>query len=90
MLTAVVGQFRDAAAQAGHDPAALPVVVHVNGVVGEEVPQAQRMPMTGSPEQIAGELGRLRELGVAHVFWTQPDQDAGPQLEGIGRLLKLL
>jgi probable F420-dependent oxidoreductase len=90
MLAAVVGQFRDAAAEAGHDPAALPVVVQVNGVVGEEVPQAQRMPLTGSPEQVAGELGRLRELGVAHVFWTQPDQDAGPQLEGIARLQKLL
>jgi len=80
----VVRQFRDAAAQAGYDPAALPVVVHVNGVVGEEVPQAQRMPLTGSPEQIAVELGSLRELGVAHRFLDPTGPGRGSQLEGIG------
>jgi probable F420-dependent oxidoreductase len=89
MLAAAVGQFRDAAKEAGHDPSALPVVVHVNGVVGDALPEEGRMPLTGSPEQVAAELGRLRDLDVAHVFWTQPDQDPGPQLEGLGRLLQL-
>jgi alkanesulfonate monooxygenase SsuD/methylene tetrahydromethanopterin reductase-like flavin-dependent oxidoreductase (luciferase family) len=89
MLAGAVGQFRDAVKEAGRDPSDLPVVVHVNGVVGEELPEEGRMPLTGSPEQVAAELGRLRDLDVAHVFWIQPDQDPGPQLEGLERLLSL-
>ena len=86
----MVRQFRDAAAQAGYDPAALPVVVHVNGVVGEEVPQAQRMPLTGSPEQIAVELGSLRELGRRPPF-SGPNRTRTRVAAGGDRgLLKLL
>jgi len=54
---------------AGHDPAALPVVVRANTAVGEEVAEEERPPLGGSPEQVAQDLGRLRELEVDEVFF---------------------
>ena len=67
-LEAAVGAFREAARAAGHDPTALPVVVRANTAVGEEMTE-ERPPLGGSPEQVAQDLGRLRELEVDELFF---------------------
>jgi probable F420-dependent oxidoreductase len=68
-LEAAVSAFREAARAAGHDPAILPVVVRANTVVGEEVADEERPPLSGSPEQVAGDLERLREMAVDELFF---------------------
>jgi probable F420-dependent oxidoreductase len=67
-LEAAVGAFREAASAAGHDPATLPVVVRANTAVGEEMME-QRPPLGGSPEQVAEDLERLRQLEVDELFF---------------------
>lgn len=85
MLKQSVGAFRTAAAAAGHDPDTLPLVVQVNGTVGES-PVDDRIPLTGSIEQVATDLEELDALGTDHVLWymeTPPDE----QLDVLERLL---
>ncbi|MQA78638.1 MAG: TIGR03619 family F420-dependent LLM class oxidoreductase [Streptosporangiales bacterium] len=85
MLKQSVGVFRTAAAAAGHDPDTLPLVVQVNGTVGD-TPVDDRMPLTGSIEQVATDLEELDALRVDHVLWfmeTPPDE----QMDVLERLL---
>jgi probable F420-dependent oxidoreductase len=85
-LEQAVGTFREAALAAGHDPAALPVVVRVNGTITDE-PVERRQPLTGSVEQVLEDLPALEALGVAEVFWSgsaEPDD----QVRRLERLLR--
>ena len=68
-LEGAIGAFRDAASAAGHDTSSLPVVVRSNSAVGDEVPEGERQPLSGSPEQAAGDIERLRGLAVDEVFF---------------------
>jgi hypothetical protein len=61
--------FRKAARAAGHNPATLPVVVRANTAVGEEIAESDRVPLGGSPEQVAEDLERLRPLEVGEIFF---------------------
>jgi hypothetical protein len=61
-------------------------VAHVNGSVTNK-PLDDRAPLTGSVEQVAGDLSELNQLGVDHVFWMNYD-DAGEQLDAMEQLLK--
>ena len=79
-----VETFRAAATSAGHDPAALPVVLQVNGNVTAEAVD-DHGPLLGSPEQVAADLDRAAELGVEHVFWNSVG-DALGQLSLIAQL----
>jgi probable F420-dependent oxidoreductase len=72
-LTGTIEAYRQAAQAAGH-PAG-PVVVQVNGAVTAQ-PLDERAPLTGSPEQVAGDLDRLDHLAVDHVFWAMPGAPA--------------
>lgn len=63
-----VATFRGAAAKAGHDPAALPIVVRVNGELTAS-PVDDRAPLTGSVEQVLEDLARVARSGVDHVLW---------------------
>ncbi|XVQ11501.1 TIGR03619 family F420-dependent LLM class oxidoreductase [Spirillospora sp. CA-255316] len=72
-LRGTVEAYRAAAEAAGH--AAGPIVVQVNGPVTAR-PLGERTPLTGSAEQVAGDLDRLDGLGVDHVFWTMPGDPA--------------
>ena len=76
MLRSTVDLFRQTAQAAGHDPHSLPVVVQVNGSV-TTAPGDEPAPLTGSVQQVAGDLAQLRSLGVDHVFWLMLD-DTGP------------
>ncbi|WP_433462872.1 TIGR03619 family F420-dependent LLM class oxidoreductase [Spirillospora sp. CA-128828] len=75
MLRDTIARFRRTAEEAGHDPAALPVVVQVNGDVTDK-PLDERAPLTGSPEQVAGDLAALDELDVRHVLWMSDIEPA--------------
>ncbi|MEV0617814.1 TIGR03619 family F420-dependent LLM class oxidoreductase [Nonomuraea sp. NPDC050404] len=45
-----------------------PLVIQVNGSISDR-PLDERMPLTGSPEQVAEDLTRARALGADHVLW---------------------
>ncbi|GAA4911101.1 putative F420-dependent oxidoreductase [Nonomuraea thailandensis] len=55
-----------------------PLVIQVNGTVSER-PLDERAPLTGSPEQVAGDLARARALGADHVVW----QPIGFETDGL-------
>lgn len=71
MLTDAVTTFRAAGEKAGHDPAALPIVVRVNGGVTHTPTEGEREPLTGSVNQVLEDLDRVRAIGADHVFWPQ-------------------
>jgi probable F420-dependent oxidoreductase len=68
-LSGTIEAYRGAARAAGQ-PAG-PVVVQVNGAVTAK-PVDGRAPLTGSADQVAGDLDRLDQLNVDHVFWAFP------------------
>jgi probable F420-dependent oxidoreductase len=76
--------FRAAAGAACIDPDSLPVMLQVNGNVTAE-PQDERGPLTGSPEQVAGDLDRAAKLGVGHIYWNT-DGDPLRQLPLLAQL----
>lgn len=85
-LLNTVATFRQAAADAGHDPKSLPVVVRVNGTVTAESISGERAPLTGSVAQVADDLTKLQTIDVDQVFW---EMDTGPeeQLHALEQLL---
>jgi probable F420-dependent oxidoreductase len=85
-LRDTVAMFRRAVEAAGRDPASLPVVLHVNGSLTNK-PLDERAPLTGSVEQVAGDLSEANSLGADHVFWALYG-DADEQLGAMERLLK--
>jgi probable F420-dependent oxidoreductase len=86
MLQSTLDLFRQHAEAAGHDPTALPIVVQVNGPV-TPTPLDPRAPLTGSFEQVSGDLASLRALGVDHVYWAMVDGGPGADLHTLERLL---
>jgi probable F420-dependent oxidoreductase len=84
-LEGTVQAFRAAAAEAGHDPATLPVVVRINQFPTAE-PTADGASPTGSPEQIAEAIPRLEGIGVTELLWTFD----GPVEEQLPRLTQLV
>jgi hypothetical protein len=44
-------------------------MVRANTVVGEEIAENERPPLGGSPEQVAEDLERLREMQVDELFF---------------------
>ncbi len=63
--------LRDALAAAGRDPASLAVTVGINVVLPELSDQpleVNESTLTGTPEQIAGELRAYRRAGAAHLI----------------------
>jgi len=84
-LTAELALFQQAAREAGHDPAELPVALRVNGRITEQ-PQGSEATPTGSIDQVAEALTRLERLGVTEVFWSM-DLPVDEQLDLVGRLV---
>jgi probable F420-dependent oxidoreductase len=86
-LAGMVNQFRAAARAAGRDPASLKIMVRANTPMTDPAMIADRPFLGGSPEQIACDLQRLRELDIDHVLFTnliQPPLD--DQVRLLGRL----
>jgi alkanesulfonate monooxygenase SsuD/methylene tetrahydromethanopterin reductase-like flavin-dependent oxidoreductase (luciferase family) len=85
-LEGTVQAFRAAAAEAGHDPETLPVVVRVNQFPAAE-PTADGASPTGSPEQILEAIPRLEAIGVTELLWNLDDD--GPLDDQLSRLAQL-
>lgn len=85
-LEGTVEAYRAAAAEAGHDPATLPVVVRVNQFPAAG-PTAEGASPTGSPAQILEAIPRLERIGVTELLWTF---DEGPVEEQLPRLAELV
>jgi probable F420-dependent oxidoreductase len=86
-VAGMVTIFREAAREAGRDPAGLPVVCRANVPITRE-PLGERRPfLGGSPSQIAQDLDRLEPVGVDHVLFS--NQAAGDLDEEV-RLLERL
>ncbi|TMR15017.1 TIGR03619 family F420-dependent LLM class oxidoreductase [Nonomuraea turkmeniaca] len=85
-LTVVVfawDQLRQAVELYGEGPG--PLVAQVNGAITDR-PLDERMPLTGSVEQVAEDLAEVRAMGVDHVFWHTFEGDADETVERVGRL----
>jgi probable F420-dependent oxidoreductase len=68
-ITSTIGTIRDAADQAGRDPAALRYVVRGVVQLGDDVRSGDgRQSLTGPADAIRDDLGRLAEAGVTEVF----------------------
>ncbi|SPL97479.1 luciferase-like protein [[Actinomadura] parvosata subsp. kistnae] len=78
MLGQTVETYRKAGGQG-------PLVVQVNGVIGDR-PLDERTPLTGSVEQVAEDLARVRALGADHVLWQPIGFDADGLVERIAQL----
>ncbi|MGW6276896.1 TIGR03619 family F420-dependent LLM class oxidoreductase [Kribbella sp. NPDC055071] len=88
-LEAVTTRFRAAAAEAGHDPAVLPIIVRVNNDITPEPLGSDRPLLAGSAEQVAADLTKLEPLGVTEAFWAMeiPWQERVPALQTLRSLL---
>jgi probable F420-dependent oxidoreductase len=78
MTSGLVDAYRKAY-QAPSDQPPAPIVAQVNGTITEQA-QDERMPLTGSLDQVVEDLARLEALGVRHVIWHPLDADTDEQL----------
>jgi hypothetical protein len=70
VVPALAATFRQAAEQAGRDPAALTVVVRANVPITRE-PMGDRRPfLGGAPRQIAEDVASLVPAGVDQVLFS--------------------
>ena len=86
-----IALFRRSAREAGHEPAALPVVVRVDvSRLTAYRPGEERRPSNGSREQMGEDLARLREYDVDGVFFdlTRVGLDADEQVRLVAELRK--
>lgn len=68
MLTQLVEGFRAAAAQAGHDPATLPVIARANAHIVDAPANGQRPMFNGSIVQVVEDAHRVAELRADQLF----------------------
>ena len=86
-LQGIVRRFRGAAEAAGRDPAKLKVMVRANVPISDAMMPDERPFLGGSPEQVAEDLARVKDLHVDHVFFTNLLQ---PPIDEQVRLLERL
>lgn len=77
-------QARQAVEAYGKGPG--PLVFQVNGPVTDRH-LTDRAPLTGSPEQVAGDLVQARELGADHVLWHPMETGADELVERLAQVL---
>ncbi|MEV4082533.1 TIGR03619 family F420-dependent LLM class oxidoreductase [Nonomuraea fuscirosea] len=77
-------QARQAVEAYGKGPG--PLVFQVNGPVTDR-PLTDRAPLTGSPEQVAGDLVQARELGADHVLWHPMETGADELVERLAEVV---
>ncbi|GAA1591236.1 LLM class F420-dependent oxidoreductase [Actinomadura kijaniata] len=85
-LEDAVGGLRYAAAEAGRDPSALPVVAQANGPVTDRDLGPDRLPLTGSVRQVVADLERLAKLNVDHVYWPLGEGHRADRLRPLAEL----
>ncbi len=75
VVPALAGIFRQAAREAGRDPAGLTVVVRANVPLTPESLASDRPFLGGSPRQVAEDLARLEPAAVDEVFFSNREAD---------------
>ena len=84
-LIAMVEAFHREGRAFGHEPGTLPIVLRVNGDITNHASE-ERLPLTGTVDQVAKDVDRLRSLGVDHAFWAMFATDPDSQLDAMRRL----
>jgi alkanesulfonate monooxygenase SsuD/methylene tetrahydromethanopterin reductase-like flavin-dependent oxidoreductase (luciferase family) len=81
--------FRAAAAEAGHDPQALPVMVRATPTIGATPIEGERRPLTGSISQAKDDVQRVAGMGVDQLFidFYQSDTPPDEQLQQLADLV---
>jgi probable F420-dependent oxidoreductase len=69
ILETSLDSFRKSARAAGHDAAALPIVVRSNTAVGKVYAPEGEPPLSGPHEKVVDDLTRMREMGIDEVFF---------------------
>jgi probable F420-dependent oxidoreductase len=71
-LEGVVQTYRSAAQEAGRDPSTLKIYARANGTITTNpLPEDGRPFLSGSPDQIARDLDKIRPLNIDHVFFAE-------------------
>jgi len=86
-LDGMIKQFRETAERAGRG--GMEIVLRSFTVVLADSVSGQRSPMTGTGEEIRGDVGRLREMGVTHLIQSPPALGFDPRA-GIDDMLRLM
>lgn len=84
-LADLVQAFHRAGRAAGHEPGRLPIVLRVNGELTDRS-TPERPPLTGTVDEVSGDVERLRALGVEHAFWAMLRTHPEVQLDAMRRL----
>ena len=78
-LEGVVNTFRSAAQGAGRDPSTLKIYARVNGTITTDPLSEDGRPfLSGSPDQIARDLDKIRPLNINHVFFCEYRSSVNP------------
>jgi len=86
-LDGMIKQFRETAERAGRG--GMEVMLRSFTVVLKESVSGQRSPMSGTAEEIRGDVRRLREMGVTHLIQSPPALGFDPRA-GIDDMLRLM
>jgi probable F420-dependent oxidoreductase len=81
MLDEGLRAFRAAAAEAGHDSNALPVMVRAVTSIGDAPVEGERRPLAGTIAQAQEDVQRVASLGVDHLFIDFYQSDTPPEAQ---------
>jgi probable F420-dependent oxidoreductase len=84
--------YHTALKKAGHDLSTRKIYVRVNKpTTTTPLPENGRSFLSGSPEQVAQDIEKVKELGIDHIFWDDQDNSNWEQmLEFFGHLQAIL
>ena len=77
-LDKTVKLFRSAAQEAGRDLSTLKIYLGVRGSITSKLPEDGRPLLSGSSDQIARDLEKIRPLNIDHIFFVQSGSSANP------------
>ncbi len=87
-FAAYVARVKRYATEAGRDPSALDFAYSANWSNDQQaqtLPDGQRRPLTGTPQQIADDIKRYEELGVRHMLVNLQGETQAQTLERMQR-----
>ena len=87
-FAAYAARVKRHATEAGRDPSALDFAYSANWFNDQQaqtLPDGQRRPLTGTPQQIADDIKRYEELGVRHIMVNLQGETQAQTLERMQR-----
>ncbi len=87
-FAAYVARVKRYATEAGRDPSSLDFAYSANWFNDQQaqtLPDGQRRPLTGTPQQIADDIKRYEELGVRHIMVNVQGETQAQTLERMQR-----